>query len=116
MVHNVGVPLYSHVYSVNATAPIRQWAHVATTWKPNGNLKVYINGELRVSAGLLQVRWENVTGQAKTVHVGAPRLPGVRGTNVAVDEIHIFTHEMDQSEIRKYSDVSYVRGETRTIL
>ena len=96
-------------YTVTVTAPEQQWFHLATTWKTEGNMKLYINGELEATVEP-EGRISDFTGG--TVILGAPRLRGYVGTNVVLDELHMFTHDMDESEIRKYSDVSYIRGET----
>ena len=68
-----------------------------------------MNGELEASHAPVEI-WNLPPGERRTLHIGIPNLPKQIGTLSAVDELHIFTYVMDEPEIRKYSDVSYVRG------
>ena len=74
-----------------ATAPLLQWVHLATTWKPNGNFKLYINGELKVSETPLLLLYTNDIGEIRTLRIGDPNLPNEYGTIFAVDELKVFT-------------------------
>ena len=83
-------------------APQGEWFHVGATWRKNGQLKVYIDGELnkRVSEGSFSPETGDVDS---AMHLGKLRQSQRFQANATMDELIIWAEEKNEVEMRKRS-------------
>ena len=91
----------------NIHAPQEEWFHVAATWRKNGQLKVYIDGELNktVSEGSFTPEADDVDS---TMHLGKLRQSHHYHANATIDELIIWAEEKSEAEVRKLTFSEYL--------
>ena len=82
------------------SAPNQQWFHLAATWKMNGQLRVYKNGQLSSSRcgsdfTPLPSTYNN------TMHLGKATNVDWSNTNAAIDELYIWQYEKSAVQIHE---------------
>ena len=86
----------------NINVPQGQWFHAAATWQKNGQLKIYIDGELNktVSEGSFTPEADDVDS---AMHLGKLRQRHRFHANATIDELTIWAQEKSEAEMRKLS-------------
>ena len=84
----------------NIQAPQEEWFHIGVTWRKNGQLKVYINGNLTttVSEGTFTPEADDVDS---TMHLGKLRQSDHYHANATMDDLTIWEQEKSETEVRK---------------
>ena len=88
------------------------WFHFAVTWREEGALKVYINGEVK-SAFEGKTYNAGRPNKGSRIYIGLHSSTHSANPNVTMDELYLWIdEEKDESDIRKYSDLSHAKGES----
>jgi len=81
-----------------------KWVHVAMTYKPNGEFKGYLNGELNASTTLDAL---SIKVTSNPLYIGREELPG-RLFNGTIDEVQIYNRALSEEEISDlYNNYGY---------
>ena len=84
------------------------WQHVATTFAPGGDLKMYIDGALQTDVQALSAGHD--LANLGTWLVGAER-EGSRFYNGALDDVRLYDNELSASDVRTLFDGGPLAGE-----
>lgn len=85
------------VYS-NSNPTTNEWQHIVTTFTAGGTLKLYVDGVLQNSQRSLSSQSSDGFEPTLDWVVGAERI-GTRCFQGAIDDVRIYTNELDQSEV-----------------
>jgi len=87
------------------TIPADTWTHIAVTWKSNGQMIGYINGE---EVGSITASAHPIGTNSTLIHIGAaPWDPSAFAVSGRIDEVVIFHRALSGDEIRELAAGRY---------
>ena len=83
------------------------WAHIAVTWQKDGELKFYINGMLRTTITAENYSYSrlHLVDVSSEMHLGKRNHNNDYCANATLDELQIWSHELDASEIKSIVEI-----------
>ena len=85
----------------NLRVPMREWFHLAVTWKMDGYLKAYRNGQLSKSLSPSNVSITQPLLTDNTMYLGQTSDQQYGSANAAIDELYIWIYQKNEAEIQE---------------